>query len=132
MFIADICHNQTTSGSVFFLKWCILAILSGYDLSRAHLKPLSVRNVSTDQEIFSCIRTNGFLRVVAKPCRGHIYGQKNPVKGLKCPLQSPFKAAISQKCLNCSGNLLMHMDKGIPGGLGQTWQRALLTAKRRP
>ena len=67
MFIADSCHNHTTSGGVLSSKWCILAILSRYDLSRAHLKPLSV---STAQEIFSCIRTNGFLRVLAKPSKG--------------------------------------------------------------
>ena len=50
---------------------------------------------------------------------GRFYGQKNPINGLKCPLLSPFEAAISHWCVNCSGNLLLHMDKWFLGVLAK-------------
>ena len=50
---------------------------------------------------------------------GRFYGQKNPLNGLKCPLLSPFEAAISEWWLNCSGNLLLHMDKWFLGVLAK-------------
>ena len=52
---------------------------------------------------------------------GCIYGKKYSANGLKLPLPSPFEANFSQKWVNCAGNLLLHVDKLIPGAVGQTW-----------
>ena len=52
---------------------------------------------------------------------GRIYGKKISANGLKLPLPSPFEANFSQKWVNWAGNLLLHVDKLIPGAVGQTW-----------
>ena len=52
---------------------------------------------------------------------GCIYGKKYSANGLKLPLPSPFEANFSQKWVNWAGNLLLHVDKLIPGAVGQTW-----------